>query len=189
VNAFVLTVADIGARAPAAITPVPTTGELVAATYDRHQRELFSFALHASRDRQAAEDLVHEAFIRLIVEIEAGRTPRNVRAWLYRVVANLVISGGRRATVAQRQMEALARPETEAGPEPAYLDHERQSDLDAILGELGADALTALVMAANGFNGIEIAEAIGRSGGATRSLMCRARLHLRDRLGSLESFA
>ena len=188
-NALVLTLSDIGARSPAAVTPIAGTADLVAAIYDSHQRELFSFALHASRDRQTAEDVVHEAFIRLIVEVEAGRTPHNVRAWLYRVVANLVISGGRRASVAQRQLGALAHPETEGGPEPAYLARERQSDLDAILGELGTDALTALVMAANGFNGMEIAEAIGRSGSATRTLMCRARLRLRDRLGSLESFA
>ncbi len=37
-------------------------------------------------------------------------------------------------------------------------------------------------MAANGFNGMEIAEAIGRSGNATRTLMCRSRLQLRQRL-------
>jgi DNA-directed RNA polymerase specialized sigma24 family protein len=41
-------------------------------------------------------------------------------------------------------------------------------------------------MAANGFNGLEIAEAIGRSANATRSLMCRARLQLRERLTTLE---
>ena len=54
-----------------------------------------------------------------------------------------------------------------------------------MLGELGADARTALLMAANGFNGLEIADAIGRSPNATRTLMCRSRLQLRARLTSL----
>ncbi|HEX2469913.1 MAG TPA: sigma factor-like helix-turn-helix DNA-binding protein, partial [Candidatus Limnocylindrales bacterium] len=75
------------------------------------------------------------------------------------------------------------------GPEPLYLDRERRSDLDLALAELSEDARTALLMAANGFSGIEIAEAIGRTGVATRAMMCRARLQLRKRLGSFEAMA
>lgn len=169
--------------------PAPRTADLVAAAYDAHQRELFSFALRTSRDREVAEDLVHESFVRLIVEVEAGREPTNVRAWLYRVVANLAVSRARRAAVAQKQLGELLDRNTERGPEPVFLDHERQSDLDSVLGELGSDARTALLMAASGFTGIEIAEAIGRSGNATRSLMCRARLQLRARLTAMEALA
>lgn len=188
-NVFALTMDDVnGLVTPAAASGL-RTDELVAAIYDGHQRELFTFALRACHDHAAAEDLVHEAFMRLVVEVDAGRTPRSIRAWLYRVIANLAVSRGRRATVAQRELGALSAGGTDAGPEPAYLEHERQSDLEVILGELGADARTALLMAANGFNGMEIAEAIGRSGNATRTLMCRARLQLRKRLDSLESLA
>lgn len=169
--------------------PAPRTSDLVAATYDAHQRELFSFALRTSRDREVAEDLVHESFVRLIVEVEAGREPTNVRAWLYRVVANLAVSRARRAAVAQKQLGELLDRGTEGGPEPLFLEQERRSDLDAVLAELGADARTALLMAANGFSGLEIAEAIGRSGNATRSMMCRARLQLRERLSATEPLA
>ena len=184
---MVIRVGDVGTL----ITPVESSGtrtsELVTTSYDRHQRELFTFALRACHDRANAEDFVQEAFTRLIVEVEAERTPHNIRAWLYRVVANLVVSRGRRTSVAQRQLGALATAETDDGPEPVYLDHERHADIDAALGELDADARTALLMAASGFSGMEIAEAIGRSGSATRTLMCRTRLQLRHRLESLES--
>jgi RNA polymerase sigma-70 factor (ECF subfamily) len=179
--------ADILVDAYAA--PAPRSAEFVAAIYDAHQRELFSFALRSCRDREVAEDLVHESFVRLLVEVDAGREPTNTRAWLYRVIANLAVSRGRRATVAQRQLGELLERRTESGPEPLFLESERRSDLEAVLGELGADARTALLMAANGFNGIEIAEAIGRSGNATRSLMCRARLQLRERLSAMEAFS
>jgi RNA polymerase sigma-70 factor (ECF subfamily) len=180
---------DLDALSAAGATPARRTSGLVAATYDAHHGELFSFALRTSRDREVAEDLVHESFLRLIVEVEAGRQPDNTRAWLYRVIANLAVSRGRRATVAQRQLGALVERGTASGPEPIFLEQERRSDLDAVLAELGADARTALLMAANGFNGTEIAEAIGRSGPATRTLMCRARLQLRERLSSTEAFA
>ena len=184
---MLLVMDDYAAPAPPVVLNRANTGELVAATYDAHQRELFSFALRSSRDPEVAADLVQEAFTRLIVEIEAGRTPDNLRAWLYRVIANLNVSGGRRATVARRQLGALVETDVDEGPEPAYLAHERQSDLETVLAELDVDARTALVMAASGFNGMEIADAIGRSGNATRTMMCRSRLHLRRRLVSMAS--
>jgi DNA-directed RNA polymerase specialized sigma24 family protein len=105
------------------------------------------------------------------------------------VVANLIASRRRHATVAERHLGAVATGDEDAGPEPAYLDHERQANIDVFLGELAEDARTALLMAANGFNGMEIAEAIGRSGNATRTLMCRTRLHLRRLLESNGSLA
>jgi len=163
------------------------TADLIASTYDAHQRELYSFALRSTRDPEVAEDVLQEAFTRLIVEVEAGRTPDNIRAWLYRVIANLIASGGRRATVARRQLGALVNDDIDAGPEPAYLDQERRSDLEVALSELDEAERIALVMAANGFKGIEIADAIGRSSSATRTMMCRSRVHLRQRLGSMGS--
>ncbi len=175
---------------PAAMAlPTPRTHEVAGAIYDDLQRELFSFALHACRDRETAEDLVQEAFVRLMVEIDAGRMPTNVRAWLYRVVANLAVSRGRRATVARRGLHAVPEPEDDLGPEPSYLEGERRSDLEVVLGELGPDARTAVLMAANGFSGLEIADAIRRSPSATRTLMCRARMQLRERLTALETTA
>ncbi|MFL5674689.1 MAG: RNA polymerase sigma factor [Chloroflexota bacterium] len=178
---------DIAVPATAIVMPRPRTATLVTAAYDAHQRELYSFALRTTGEPAMAEDLLQEAFTRLIVEMEAGRTPTNVRAWLYRVIANLVASGGRRATVARRHVGALAGDDITAGPEPAYLDSERRSDLETALGELDEAERIALVMAANGFKGIEIAEAIGRSGNATRTMMCRSRVHLRERLTSMGS--
>ncbi|MFL5667822.1 MAG: RNA polymerase sigma factor [Chloroflexota bacterium] len=171
----------------ATTAPRIDTADLIASTYDAHQRELYSFALRATHDPEIAGDLLHEAFTRLIVEVEAGRTPDNIRAWLYRVITNLIVSAGRRATVARRQLGALMNEEIDTGPEPAYLAQERRSDLEIALAELGEAERTALIMAANGFKGIEIAEAIGRSSNATRTMMCRSRVHLRQRLGSTGS--
>ena len=42
------------------------------------------------------------------------------------------------------------------------------------------------MLAAHGFSGREIAATLGRSELATRSLICRARLRLRERLESTE---
>ena len=188
-NVLVLAMGEVETLVSSGVLSESRTAEFVAGIYDGHQRELFTFALRSCRDREAAEDLVQEAFMRLIVEIEAGRTPLMVRAWLYRVVANLAVSRGRRASVAQRQAGALVSDGSVDGPELTYLEQERNTDLDVLLGELGPDARTALLMAASGFNGMEIAEAIGRSANATRAMMCRARLRLRHRIERTEHLA
>jgi RNA polymerase sigma-70 factor (ECF subfamily) len=187
-DALALAMADFTpATAEAAVAP--TVGELVMGYYEMHQREVFSVTLRACRDREVAEDLVQEAFLRLIVEVEAGRTPDNVRAWLHRVTANLVVTRSRRTSVARKWSGFLVGAKTPDEPEAMLLDFERRSDLEAALAELPADARTALLLAARGFTGLDIAAAIGRSGAATRTLMCRARVRIRERLTTAEAQA
>lgn len=63
--------------------------------------------LALTRDPSIADDLVSEAFLRLALELHAGRAPNDARAWLYRVGANLVVSRARRASVATRALPGL----------------------------------------------------------------------------------
>jgi RNA polymerase sigma-70 factor (ECF subfamily) len=140
--------------------------------------------VRACRDPGTAEDLVQEAFLRLMIEIGGNRTPDNIRAWLHRVIANLAVSLGRRATVSQRFAGAVWSHDQPATPESIALDDERRADLASALQALPDRARAALVLAASGYSGTEIAAAIGRTDCATRTLMCRARLELRDRLGA-----
>jgi RNA polymerase sigma-70 factor (ECF subfamily) len=152
--------------------------------YAAHQREIHSFLTHCVRDRSIAEDLTQEAFLRLCREIREGRAPRNTRAWLYRVAANLAVSRGRRLGVARRWIEGVRPEEALAeSPERLVVHRERTRQVGVALGALSRDAQVALLMAANGFSGHEIASALGRSDVACRTMLCRARLRLRTELG------
>ena len=113
---------DLEAPVPITVVASPPMVDMVAAIYDAHQRELFTFALRACRDREVAEDLVHESYLRLIVEIQDGGAPSNVRAWLYRVTANQAITRGRRANVAQKWQGRLGPGQTTQDPESEFLD-------------------------------------------------------------------
>jgi RNA polymerase sigma-70 factor (ECF subfamily) len=154
--------------------------DFVMAAYDEHQRKLTSFAYALTHDPDVADDLVQETFLRLVKEHAAGRVPDNVSAWLFRVCANLVTSRGRRGVVARRYVERAPRPDDEVAAEVEMLRHEMGEALVAALAILTIEARTALVMAANGFSGREIAASIGRSEPATRTLMFRARERLRS---------
>jgi RNA polymerase sigma-70 factor (ECF subfamily) len=159
----------------------------VLALYDAHHRELASFIRGIERDPRVAEDVLSETFVRLIEEVRRGRIPEQPRAWLYRVAANLVVDGGRHRTVVSRVLGRLVDHRTEPPPDDEILRGETRREVWAALGTLSVDARTALLLAAHGFSGREVADALGRSELATRSLICRARLRLREQLGGREA--
>jgi RNA polymerase sigma-70 factor (ECF subfamily) len=158
-------------------------GAAVARAFEDYHAELLSFLRRSTRDDEVAEDLAQEAFLRLAREVAAGRRPDHPRAWLYRVASNLVVSRARRGRTVMawlaRYGQPAARSESDASPEEGFLRRERRSELEAVLGTLSPDARTALLLSGQGFTGFEIAAAIGRSPGATRSLLTRTRISLR----------
>lgn len=162
--------------------------DAVLAAYDAHHEELYAFLLGATHDQTTAEDLLQEAFLRLVRETRNGRLPEQPRPWLYRVAANLVTSRGRRLSSARRWFDRFGVPEWRAALEDPsdlrLLRHEAVDDLDGVLSCLDRDARAALLLAAEGFSGREIAAAIGRSEVATRMLMCRARVRVRRELAT-----
>jgi RNA polymerase sigma-70 factor (ECF subfamily) len=155
---------------------------VVMGVYDAHHRDLLAFARALVRDPEAAEDLVADAFLRLINEVRAGRAPSEPRGWLYRVVANLVVSRGRRLRTAQRFLSRLIDRREQESPEQSLARSEIRGDLLDALATLPRDGRIALVMAARGSSGQEIAAALGKSETATRTALYRARIRLREQL-------
>jgi RNA polymerase sigma-70 factor (ECF subfamily) len=162
-------------RAPA----VSADAAVVLQAFEDHRQKLASFAYAMTREPDAADDLVQESFLRLVKELNAGRTPDNVAAWLFRVCSNLATSRGRRISVAQRFLRVARSRNDEPAADVDILRRETNDTLLAGLATIPAEARAALLMAAQGFSGREIAEAIGRSEVATRTMMFRAREKLR----------
>jgi RNA polymerase sigma-70 factor (ECF subfamily) len=172
----IVDIVKVGGRAAA-------LDDLARAAYDAHERELFSCALRATRDREVAADLVQETFLRLVAELRAGRRPELLRAWLYRVLTNLIVSRGRHVSVVDRWRRRLRSPEeTAPPPELAATASETRRALERAVAQLAPDARLALMLAAKGFSGPEIAQQLGRSQAATRTLLCRARMQVREML-------
>ncbi len=155
---------------------------LVMGAYEAHHRDLLAFARALVRDPEAAEDLVADAFVRLIAEVRAGRAPTETRGWLYRVVANLVVSRGRRLRTARHYLARLVDRRVVESPESSLARSEIRADLLDALAALPTDGRVALVMAARGSSGHEIADALGKSETATRTALYRARIRLREQL-------
>ena len=156
--------------------------QVVESAYAVHAGPLLRRLTASTRDAAAAEDLMQEAFIRLMIEVRAGRAPHDVGAWLNRVGQNLASSRGRRLSVADRRRGDVERPGLAQSPEAATLQAEDDRSLRAALAELGAVDRRALILSAYGYRGPEIAKSIGRTDAATRTLLCRARTKLRHLL-------
>jgi RNA polymerase sigma-70 factor, ECF subfamily len=167
----------------------PSTEKLsVSEAYEAYAADLRRYATSRTRDVAGAEDIVQEAFVRLAVESHARRHPKEPRAWLYRVVHNLIVSGSRRAEVARRRSDGLS-PDVSIveSPETAILSSERCGVLGSALQAASVAGQTGLLLVAQGYSGREIASALGRSEGATRTLICRARRNVRRELDTLDS--
>lgn len=156
--------------------------DLIGAAYTAHAGQVRRQLDRMLRDRAEAEDVLHEAFVRLLIEVRADRTPHNVQAWLRRAATNLAVSRIRHRAMARRRLEAAGREQRWISTPTDWVE---EDDLDDALAPLPVTTRAALRLAADGFGGREIAVLIGRSELATRSMLCRARQRVRARLGEL----
>lgn len=160
---------------------------IVGTAYATYSGSVRRYLTAVTRDVAAAEDLTQDAFLRLTVEVGAGRAPDDIGAWLHRVGHNLAMSRGRRLSVADRHLGELARPQPAPSPEAAAIRGEdHRAALDALC-DLPLAHQRAMILASYGVDGPEIARSIGRTQGATRTLLCRARARIRTSLLAAEA--
>jgi RNA polymerase sigma-70 factor, ECF subfamily len=81
----------------------------------RHQSMVFSLALHALRNRAAAEDLAQDVFLRLYRDIGCLESTPHVISWLRRVTSHRCIDELRRRRY-QRELAMDAVPERSVAP-------------------------------------------------------------------------
>ena len=73
-----------------------------AAEYTQHREAILSYLARRLRDRQEAEDLCQETFVRVLRAKEGIRDPAKTLPYLYRTARNLLINHYRRRHVVMR---------------------------------------------------------------------------------------
>jgi RNA polymerase sigma factor (sigma-70 family) len=159
------------AAGPAHVAP-RAADALVADAWTMHHQVLFGTVVRCTRDEEVAADIVADTFEALLREARLGRAPDNVPGWLHRVARNRVVDWSRRrARWAGHGLE----PEGIADdPETALLRHEAALELRLALARLPEAGRRAVVLEGRGYRPAEIAPILGRTGQATRTLLCRA---------------
>jgi len=157
-------------------------GAAIEIVWARHHERLERLLTRMTHDVEAARDLTTDAFVRLSLELAAGRTPRNAEAWLCRVGTNLACSRGRHLSLERRRSGDIPRAPDPEGPEVVAMFDETSRELAGAIASLSPSERMVIALAARGMAAAEIGIAIGRTPSAPRTLLCRTRGKLRLRL-------
>lgn len=145
---------------------------------------MYTQAYRLVRDRQDAEDVSQDAYLRVFRGLDGFREEARFETWLYRIVANAAMNHLRKRSrfgeVLPEIEDVRLDPESSARPAQEVVDREL---LDAALGQL-PDAARAVVVLKDvyGLSCLEIGRRVGASEGAVKVRLHRARRRLKDAL-------
>lgn len=165
----------------------------------RYEKKVFNLAFRLTGNREDAQDISQEAFLKVLTSVKDFRGDSSFSTWLYRVVTNTCLDEIRRRSRRKEvSLDAPIAPDDPSprqvaadGPEPGA-DLERSEVQQAVqqgILELAEDHRIILVLRdIQGLSYGEIAEVLGISLGTVKSRLNRARLSLKQRLSRTELF-
>ena len=131
-------------------------------------------------DAERARDLAQEAFVRAL-----KHEPKNPRAWLFQVAANLARDEARTAIRRKKHLvllksEAEVQQEANNDPGSELTEQERWAEVRAALDTLSEKDREALLLWDSGQSYTEIAQELGLAVGAMGTTLARARKRLAE---------
>jgi RNA polymerase sigma-70 factor (ECF subfamily) len=156
------------------------------AVHDAFHARIFGFLARLSNNRDVAEDLIEETWLRLVAHATRLRPDTHLGAWLFTVARNLHASYCR-----SRLLEDSASVDTlglwpAASPAPSPTEvaeaNETARRIAAAIASMPLIYRETLLLAAEGLRPAEAAEICGISPEAMRQRLSRARTELNRRL-------
>ena len=160
----------------------------------RYDRNVFRIAQHITQNREDAEDVVQDAFLKAYTNLNQFQGQSKFYTWLVRIAVNEALMKLRRIkpgrTVSldedvKTEEDSLPREVADWSPNPEqqYNQAELRDILDRTIQGLPASFRTVFVLRdVEGLSTEETAEALELSIPAVKSRLLRARLQLRERL-------
>jgi RNA polymerase sigma-70 factor (ECF subfamily) len=166
----------------------------------RYQRPVFSLIYRMVRDRELAEDLAQETFVKVLNAIDRYRPEFKFSSWVFKIANNsaidhlrkkdldtLSLEGGPDATTADR-LEATALQIGDSGESPLEELEARElgSAIETAIGHLRPEYRTCIILRhVEGRPYDEIAEILELPLGTVKTYIHRARAELRELLEPL----
>lgn len=154
--------------------------------YLNHEREIKQLFFKYTRCQSATDDLAHELLLKLqaisnLTDID------NIRAYLFRMAANLVSERMRTETrqnrLLEKHAEALLSVQGSFSPEDSLMAREQLETLETAIAELPLKCRQVfLLRKIDHLSHEEIAERLAISRSMVEKHLCRAMMHCRDRL-------
>ncbi|HEY6366660.1 MAG TPA: sigma-70 family RNA polymerase sigma factor [Candidatus Binatia bacterium] len=158
----------------------PAFDELV----QRHTERFYRLAYRYVQNRETAEDLVQDAFVRLWENPASWRPDRNSKftTWFYRIVVNLCLDWQKKKRPLPLDEEMPLIDERETADE-AMIKVQEQRLLEKEIAALPERQRTALNLCFDeGLSNQEAAETMGVNLKALQSLIMRAKTTLKERM-------
>ena len=163
---------------------------------ERHQRAVINTIHRAIGDAWEAEDLAQRVFLQVYRSAKRYQPTAKFTTWLFTITRNTILNEHRRRSRhAAESLEALqipADPEstgwqapdtTSADPAQEVIEGELKEKIMEAVHELPEAQRTAVILCRyEGLSYEEIAEVLGCTVSATKSLLHRARLTLKEKL-------
>lgn len=164
--------------------------KFISSLYENSYKELFSFLLRRANNKEQAQDLSQEAYIRLM-RVERTDLIKQPKAYLFRVAANLVyemrIKSYRHAEKVTFPLDEVEEISATDEHDP-QLDYERKkavTDLENIISDLPPVYQSILLMRKrDGLTHHEISNKLGISIHTVRKYLTRAVAECRKAYGT-----
>jgi RNA polymerase sigma-70 factor, ECF subfamily len=147
---------------------------------------LRAFALSLAHSPDHADDLVQDAIVRALTNIETFEPGTNMSAWLFTILRNLFYSECRRAKHEVPDPDGSYAGQLRTAPDQgARCDFQ---DLRTALARLSREHREALILvAAEGLSYEDAAQVCGVAIGTIKSRVHRGRVHLAELLGVVDA--
>jgi RNA polymerase sigma-70 factor, ECF subfamily len=146
--------------------------------YDRYHEMVFRYVLFRVGDRQLAEDLTAETFLRALRRIASvSYQGRDIGAWFVTIARNLVLDHVKssRYRLEQTTSEIADLSPSTSGPEQQVLDGTTHEELLRCVAKLNDDQKECIALRfLQGLSVAETARLMGRNEGAVKALQHRA---------------
>ncbi|MBA2668997.1 MAG: sigma-70 family RNA polymerase sigma factor [Gemmatimonadetes bacterium] len=166
----------------------------------RYQRPVFSLVYRMVRDRELAEDIAQETFVKVFNHLGSYNPKYKFSSWIFKIASNLAIDhlrkkepetisldGSRNAQTAE-QMEAtrITVESRDENPEEFVMARELGAEIEVAIGELRPEYRTAVLLRhVEGRPYEEIAEIMDIPLGTVKTYIHRARTELKVSLAHL----
>lgn len=152
---------------------------------DRFEGLVFGLCLRILRDRQEAEDIAQEVFVRAIRALSRWDSERPLRPWLARIATNRCRTQlarlRRRPTTSEFSTDVVDHRQT--APEPQHAARELLGEIHELLSELRPEQRQAfLLFHEQGLGYEEMSQVTGTPVGTLKTWLHRTRKKLLDRL-------
>lgn len=164
-------------------------GQLLA----RYRRQVLALVWRMVSNREEAQDLAQEAFIRAFRSLHTFDPSRSFAAWLFRITTNLCVDHYRKRKLDTVSLVQASGPDREertleirsetAGPDEVYADRQHAERLDQLVKSLPAPyRIVVLLRHQSDMAYEEIAEALNLPLGTIKARLHRAHKMLREKL-------